>query len=188
MNPLQKMRLLVARGVLNLVKNAGLQVMQINLLEGETRDDVERVQNFGHSGHPPVGATLVAVAVGGSRDHMIVVACEHPGYSPALDPGESAMYAQPGQLFKLDKNGDVTLTCKNFTVNASGNIVTVSGGSITQTASGSLGISAAGGSDVRGGFNADRITGDYIESNGKVLDSHRHTGVVRGGETSGGPV
>lgn len=56
MNPLQKIRLLVARGVLNLLRTSGLQMMQISLLEGETRDEVERVQNYGHSGQPPLGA------------------------------------------------------------------------------------------------------------------------------------
>ena len=65
MNPMQKMRMMLARGILNLVSSAtGLQIMQIDLLADETRDDVERVQNYGHSGHPPKGSTVAAVALG----------------------------------------------------------------------------------------------------------------------------
>ena len=166
MNPLQKIRLLVARGVLNLLRTSGLQMMQISLLEGETRDEVERVQNYGHSGHPPAGSTLVAVAVGGSRDHMIVVACEHPQYSPTLKSGESAMYAQFGQLFKMDEQGNVTLKCKDFSIEASGNVSTQAAGNVEQKAGGALNMSA----------------------DGVKLEDHAHSGVQSGGDNTGGPV
>ena len=180
MNPMQKLRLVVARGILTLVQHAGLQVMQVSLLEGETRDEVERVQNFGFSGNPPPGSTLVAVAVGGSRDHMIVVACEHPSHSPALQSGESAMYAQFGQLLKMDKSGNVTLTCPgNFSINAQG--------SISQVAAGSLSIQTAGGSEIQGGLSADSLSGDVVESQGVVLQTHTHKNVVPGGGNSGEP-
>ena len=104
MNPLQKMRLMVARGIVKLVQDSGLQLMQLDLLDEETRDGVERVQNYGHRGHPPQGSTVATVAVAGSRDHLVVVACEHPDHVPPLDSGESAMYAMFGQLFKMDKD------------------------------------------------------------------------------------
>ena len=40
MNPLQKMRLMVARGIVKLVQDSGLQLMQLDLLDEETRDGV----------------------------------------------------------------------------------------------------------------------------------------------------
>lgn len=187
MNPMQKLRLLVARGVVNFVKNAGLQELQVNLLEGETREEVERVQNFGYSGNPPAGSTVVAVAVGGSRDHMIVVGCEHPQYSPQLQSGESAMYAQFGQLLKMDKDGNVTLKCKSFTIEADGNVSMSATGSIEQIASGALNISALGGSNINGGLEVDKIDGEIVSSKGVILETHTHTGVTPGGGNSGAP-
>lgn len=183
MNPFQKMRLMVARGVFNFLKNSGLQVMQINLLEGETRDDVERVQNFGFSGHPPAGAVLVAVAVGGSRDHMMVVACEHPAYSPPLKSGESAMYAQFGQLFKMDEQGNVTLICRDFKVESSGDIDIQAAGNMGQRAGGRLDMAAQGGSNIQGGLDADRVG-----VNGVDLETHTHSKVSEGNDISGEPV
>lgn len=187
MNPLQKMRLLVARGVLNLAKHAGLQVLQIDLLEDETRDEVERVQNYGFSGMPPAGSTLVAVAVGGSRDHLMVVACEHPDHSPDLESGEAAMYTQFGQIFKMDKDGNVTLKCKGLNFDIEDDFVQKVGGNLSQQATGALSISAAGGSSVEGGFNADKVTANHIEENGIRVGTHKHTGVMSGGANTGGP-
>ena len=47
MNPFQKLRLMVARGIVNLVNDAGgLQTLQVTALEDEHRDEVERVQNL----------------------------------------------------------------------------------------------------------------------------------------------
>ena len=46
MNPLQKLRLMVTRGVVKLVNDAGLQLIQADLLADETRDGVERIQNY----------------------------------------------------------------------------------------------------------------------------------------------
>ena len=171
MNPLQKMRLLVARGVLNLAKHAGLQVLQINLLEDETRDEVERVQNYGFSGMPPAGSTLVAVAVGGSRDHLMVVACEHPDHSPVLETGEAAMYSLFGQLIKMDKDGNVTLTCKDLVFDVNG----------------ALSIKTKEGSNVVGEFTADKVTAEHIEENGIRVGTHKHTGVMSGGSDTGEP-
>lgn len=180
MNPMQKMRMMLARGILNLVSSAtGLQIMQIDLLADETRDDVERVQNYGHSGHPPKGSTVAAVAIGGSRDHMVVVACEHPQYSPQLNVGEVAMYAMFGQLFKMDEEGNVTLKCKDFIVDADG--------SIEQKAKGSLSIAAAAGSQIEGGLNADTITADEIKEKEVRLGTHTHSQTMPGGGNSGQP-
>lgn len=187
MNPIQKLRLVIARGIVNLVKNAGLQEMQVNLLEGEVRDEVERVQNFGHTGNPPAGATVVAVAVGGSRDHMMVVACEHPDYSPALQTGESAMYAQFGQLLKMDKDGNVTLKCKNLRIDLDGSMSVRATGAIEQNAQGTLNISANGGSNISGGLDADKIHGKQVSSNGIILETHTHMGVMSGSDQTGAP-
>lgn len=195
MNPLQKMRLMVARGIVKLVQDSGLQLMQLDLLDEETRDGVERVQNYGHRGHPPQGSTVATVAVAGSRDHLVVVACEHPDHVPPLDSGESAMYAMFGQLFKMDKEGNVTLVCKDFNIQASGNVTAAAAGNYTATAGGNLGISASGGMSMHGeggalltgGLQADSIVADKLVGGGVDVETHNHKGVTAGGDNTGEP-
>ena len=195
MNPLQKMRLMVARGIVKLVQDSGLQLMQLDLLDEETRDGVERVQNYGHRGHPPQGSTVATVAVAGSRDHLVVVACEHPDHVPPLESGESAMYAMFGQLFKMDKEGNVTLVCKDFNIQASGNVTAAAAGNYTATAGGNLGISASGGmsmhgeggASLTGGLQADSIVADKLVSGGVDVETHNHKGVTAGGDNTGEP-
>ena len=195
MNPYQKIRLMVARGIVKLVQDSGLQLMQLDLLDEETRDGVERVQNYGHRGHPPQGSTVATVAVAGSRDHLVVVACEHPDHVPPLDSGESAMYAMFGQLFKMDKEGNVTLVCKDFTIQASGNVTAAAAGNYTATAGGNLGISASGGISLHGeggatmigGLTADSIVADKLVGGGVDVETHNHKGVTAGGDNTGEP-
>ena len=189
------MRLMVARGIVKLVQDSGLQLMQLDLLDEETRDGVERVQNYGHRGHPPQGSTVATVAVAGSRDHLVVVACEHPDHVPPLDSGESAMYAMFGQLFKMDKEGNVTLVCKDFNIQASGNVTAAAAGNYTATAGGNLGISASGGmsmhgeggASLTGGLQADSIVADKLVGGGVDVETHNHKGVTAGGDNTGEP-
>ena len=198
MNPLQKLRLMVARGVVKLVKDAGLQLIQADLLADETRDGVERIQNYGHRGHPPQGSTVAAVAVEGSRDHLVVVACEHPDHVPRLNSGESAMYAMFGQLFKMDDQGNVTLICKNFKIEASGDVTTnaknitataeanasmQAGGNIGITATGGVGMVGGAGANINGGLTADTIAADKVTANGVDLETHTHPDTTSGGNT-----
>lgn len=202
MNPLQKMRLMVARGVVKLVKDAGLQLIQADLLADETRDGVERIQNYGYRGHPPQGSTVAAVAVEGSRDHLVVVACEHPDYVPKLNSGETAMYSMFGQLFKMDKDGNVTLTCKNFRIEASedvtttaknvtttadGNFQTQASGNASITATGGASMSGGAGATITGGLTADTIDADRVTANGVDVETHTHQGVLAGGDNTGAP-
>lgn len=195
MSPLQKMRLMVARGIVKLVQDSGLQLMQLDLLDEETRDGVERVQNYGHRGHPPQGSTVATVAVAGSRDHLVVVACEHPDHVPPLESGESAMYAMFGQLFKMDKEGNVTLVCKDFNIQASGNVTAAAAGNYTATAGSNLGISASGGmsmhgeggASLTGGLQADSIVADKLVGGGVDVETHNHKGVTAGGDNTGEP-
>ena len=189
------MRLMVARGIVKLVQDSGLQLMQLDLLDEETRDGVERVQNYGHRGHPPQGSTVATVAVAGSRDHLVVVACEHPDHVPPLESGESAMYAMFGQLFKMDKEGNVTLVCKDFNIQASGNVTAAAAGNYTATAGGNLGISASGGmsmhgeggASLTGGLQADSIVADKLVGGGVDVETHNHKGVTAGGDNTGEP-
>ncbi len=104
-----RLRLAVARAVLNLVNDAvKVQAVQIQLHEGVVRDQVERFQNYGHTSVPLPGAEGVAVAVGGSTDHYIVITVDDRRYRlQGLQPGESALYDDLGHKVHLTRNGIV---------------------------------------------------------------------------------
>jgi phage baseplate assembly protein V len=105
----QAVRLMVARAVLLIVNDGlGLQGLQISLLADETRDDVERFQDYGFTSHPLPGAEAVAVGVGGSRDHLVVIKVDDRRYRlKGLQAGEVAIYTDEGDKIVLKRGGIV---------------------------------------------------------------------------------
>ena len=196
MNPLQKMRLMVARGVVNLIDDAGgLQILQITALENETRDGVERAQNFGMSSHPPVGSEPIMVAVGGSRNHLVAVAVDNEEHRPkGLAEGEVKVYSAHDSFLHFDADGNVTLKCKKFIVDASEKTeVNTPEATFSAMASvnglfsfnnGMAGVAGDNGIKLAGTYY---ITGDVV-INGIKFSTHGHTGVMAGGDIAGGPV
>jgi len=98
---------MITRAVLETVNDSEkMQLVKVSLLAGETRSDVERFQNFGFTSFPPDGAECVAVAVGGNRDHLIiVVADDRATRLKDLAKGESAQYNSRGDKWHLKKDG-----------------------------------------------------------------------------------
>ncbi len=96
---------LVARAVVQLVSDAqGLQVVQLGVLADETRDGLERFQEYGFSSVPFAGAEAVVLFVGGRRDHGLVVAVDDRRYRKRnLEPGESAIYTDEGDYVVLKR-------------------------------------------------------------------------------------
>jgi phage baseplate assembly protein V len=98
---------MVARAVVQLVNDgAKLQVLQLGVLEGETREGCERFQEYGFTSVPLAGAEAVVLFVGGRRDHGLVVAVDDRRYRKKdLQPGEVALYhhAGPFVLLKSDR-------------------------------------------------------------------------------------
>lgn len=195
MKALQKMRLMVARGVVNLINDAGgLQLLQVNALEGETRDDVERAQNFGMSSHPPVGSIPIMVAVAGSRDHLVAVAVDNETERPKnLKEGETKIYSSHGSSLYFDQNGDVILNCKKFIIHASDKTeVNTPEAAFSEMATVNGLFSFNNGMAGREGANGISLYGDYYLSgdlvfNGVSLKGHKHQGVLAGGDVSGLP-
>lgn len=99
---------LVARGVVTLVGDAAkLQTVQLTVLQGETRDLVERFQQYGFTSVPLAGAEAVALFVGGFRDHPLVTNVDDRRYrKTGLAGGEVALYNHQG-VYVLLKLGNV---------------------------------------------------------------------------------
>jgi phage baseplate assembly protein V len=67
------------RGVLKVLQDSGgLQQIQATLLgEDDISDPVERLQDYGFTGSPPLGSECLVLMVGGTRSHPICVKVEN---------------------------------------------------------------------------------------------------------------
>lgn len=100
---------LVSRGVVSRVDDGPqLQVVQIDVGEDETRDGLERFQQYGLTGVPENGAEAVVLFAGGRRDVGYVVAVDDRRYRvKGLAAGEVALYNKAGASVVLKADGSV---------------------------------------------------------------------------------
>jgi phage baseplate assembly protein V len=105
---------LVSRAVVSRVNDgAKLQEVQVGLLADETRDNIERFQQYGFTSVPLEGAEAVVLFVGGRRDHGLAVAVDDRRYRlKDLEPGEVALYHKDGASVVLRADGSVEVTPK----------------------------------------------------------------------------
>lgn len=116
----RRVMLMVGRAVLCAVQDdAKIQRVQISLLEDELRDQVERIQQYGFTSHPHVGAECVAVFVGGNRDHGLVIAVDDKRYRlTALQRGEVALYTDEGDKIHLKRDRNIEIETKQLVIKA----------------------------------------------------------------------
>ena len=108
---------MITRAVIESVKDdKNMQLVKVNLFAKDGHDDIERFQNFGFSGHPPSGAECVAIAVGGNRDHLIIIAADDRRVRVKdLPEGGAAIYSaspgdtEPKQVIKVLPDGSIEL-------------------------------------------------------------------------------
>ena len=124
-----RLRLIVGRAV---ITACGGKTVDLDLLEGESREDVDFMQQFGFSSKPKGKVSAVSLFVGGSRDNGVVVASrgEDSDMDFNLEDGEVAIHTPYGSSIHLKKDGDIEITTKNGvgTLNVKGNINIEKGG------------------------------------------------------------
>ena len=100
---------LFSRGVVSAVNPAGkMQTVQIQLLTGEGKDNVEHFEPYGFTAHPHVGAEQATGFVEGDRSHGIVLIVADRRYRlTGFAAGEVAIYDDQGQKVHLTRNGIV---------------------------------------------------------------------------------
>lgn len=111
---------MVCRGVIAATDDeAGVQQLQISLLRDEGKAAVERFQNYGFSSAAPAGAEVVAVFVGGGRDHGVVIGTDdRASRFSGLAAGEVAIYTNEGDSIVLRRGNICEITTKTLLVNA----------------------------------------------------------------------
>jgi phage baseplate assembly protein V len=116
---------IVARAVVSLVDDAKkMQALQVTVLDGETRDAVERFQNYGFTSVPLDGAEVILLCAGGRREHAVAIAVDDRRHRlKGLADGEVALYHKDGAKVLLKSDGSIEISPK------SGSDVVLAGGS-----------------------------------------------------------
>lgn len=104
-----RVRGMVSRAVLSLVNDAAqLQALQVTMLAEQVPDDVEHFQHYGFSSVPLAGAEGIALAIGGSTGHTVVINVDDRRFRlKPLANGEVALYDDIGHKVHLTRAGIV---------------------------------------------------------------------------------
>ncbi len=126
----RKVLLMVSRAVLHTVNDGlKLQGVQISGYRGEVLDSVERFQDYGFTCHPKPGAEAIVLALGGNRNHSIVIAVDDRRFRlKEMEEGEVALYDDQGQVVYIKRNG-LHLEGKNIYLKSPG-IVRIEGNGV----------------------------------------------------------
>lgn len=110
-----KIRLMVGKCIIEAAKNASKGVeANIVLLGSERHSGVRMMQHYGFASVPNGGSEGVALFVGGSRDHGVLVASQGEASKiPTLEPGEVALFSEFGQTILLKKDGSILAVPKS---------------------------------------------------------------------------
>jgi phage baseplate assembly protein V len=89
-----------------------MQQVQVELLADETKDDVERFQQYGFTSVPLEGAETLVVFLGGGRDHGVVLAIDDRRYRHnEMEGGDVALYTDEKTRLVLTRKQTIQLAC-----------------------------------------------------------------------------
>lgn len=120
-----RLMLMLGRAIVTAIDDSnGLQRVQIRGLDGEVRDGLPRVQNYGFSSVPLPGVYAFTAFQGGDRDHGAVVAADDVRHRPTGgEPGEVTMYDHLGKFIRMRADGTLEISAPKLVLNASEAIV-----------------------------------------------------------------
>lgn len=113
-------RNLLSRGVIRLVNSAAkCQLVQIEMLGGELKDDVEHLEPYGYTSCPHAGAEHVAVFPDGDKSHGVVLVVADRRYRlKGLKAGEVALYTDEGDRIVLRRGRSIEIKTLTLEVEA----------------------------------------------------------------------
>ena len=163
------MRNILARGLVALGNSASkLQSLQLRLLAGEVKDNVEHLEPYGFTACPKEGAEALVGFIGGDRSHAVVIVVADRRFRlQGLQSGEVALYTDEGDRLHFKRGRIIDIDTVTLNVKASDS-VNFDTPLITST-----GRIESAGDQVAGGIS-------QIE--------HLHDGVLVGQALSGPPV
>jgi phage baseplate assembly protein V len=160
----QRIVSLVAQGVVRQLREGAVQLAQVELLEGEIRDSVHRLQQYGFNSVPSAGAyPVLVVCPMGDRTQAIALAVDDLRARPQdWAPGDSGLYDERGNSVRL-KNGELELTAAGeLRISVSGDVqIELAGGNVTIEGAAIANLDAAAINLAGGGPAVARI-GDSV--------------------------
>lgn len=107
----RRVLMMLARAVVKTINDSnGTQVMQLDIYEGETRDRVFRLQDYGLTSHPPKNSEALVCFLGGNRSMGFLLKVDSPeDRKKNLSEGEVALYSKFDSYLHLKANGDAVL-------------------------------------------------------------------------------
>ena len=105
----RRMRLMVGRAIVTAINDAGkVQSAQVKLLDGEVRNGVEILHQYGFNSNSPGHPEGLYFSVGADRDHGVMVCVASRQYRiRSLASGEVAIGDDLGQKVHLTRDGIV---------------------------------------------------------------------------------
>lgn len=189
---------LLSRGVVGFVDSSRkMQSLQVNLLAGESKDDIEYFEAYGWTSCAHPGAEHVSAFFDGDRSAgVVLVVADRRFRLTGLAAGEVAIHDDQGQKVHLTRSGIVIegagLPIKitdtpTVTIEASTSIVLDAPlVDIKHELIVREGINGQGGGEFSGGDL--KVTGGDVLADAISLKTHRTSLVVPGTGTSGVPV
>lgn len=104
----RKLTSMICCALIDAVKDdKDIQLVTLNILDEEEHKNIERIQEYGFTSHPPANSEAVILFVGGNRSHGLVIATETSRYRlKSLPAGAVALYTMSGEYVKLT-NGKI---------------------------------------------------------------------------------
>lgn len=185
----ERVRGMVSRCVVNLVSDAfKLQALQVTMMADQTADDVEHYQHYGFTSVPLPGAEGVALAVGGSTGHTLVINVDDRRYRlRGLPGGEVALYDDQGQKVHLTRGGIVIDGAGKPVSITNTPSVTMTTPQVTCTGHLTVGgnLAVVGNTSMAGNLG---VAGpSFTHQGGNIGNGHTHGGVQDGPDRSGLP-
>ncbi|WJN74360.1 Phage baseplate assembly protein Mup45, Q [Burkholderia anthina] len=101
--------------------SGGAQLLQVQVNERETIDELPRIAEFGLTSVPPEGSDIAMMNLGGGRNNAVIVGTNHQKSRPRnLQSGETMLYAQDGKYVYLTASGGISIFANGQPVNVTG--------------------------------------------------------------------
>lgn len=182
----QRLRVLMTFArVLRVDDSGDLQVMQLEGLLGELREEVPRIGEWGFASNPPLNAQAVVLAIGADRGQLVVLGVEDRATrTKDLPTGASEQYAIGGNRVRLEADGSILIEgpVGTLQINPVG-AVTLNGLSLSVTSAGAVTITGSGTVTING---STVVLGAATTIDGKNFLAHTHLSSAPGVPT--GPV
>jgi len=182
-----RLQLLFAQGVGTLI---GADKVQVQVLDGETLNNINRVEPYGFSYRPKPGCQTYLLFPSGDRSYGVAIVIGDKRYQMDLVEGEVALHDDEGNHVHLRRGGvievkasakvlaDTPLFETTHNAQIGGDLVVLGK---TQSNAGFYGNNG-GSAEMIGGA---RVTGEFTVNGKNVSDGHTHTSNAPGAPTSG---